>query len=257
MSDPRLILSSPPVVETAITVQFADLANWKSVHHGLYFERVRDRFPDFEQISELAPIIESFPPAPRQLKIQLSQRAAEGCASYTNRAKTELIRIQKNRFAYHWIRSEDGTYPHFVLNSQIWIEEFGRFLTFCNDENVGEVVPVLCEVQYVNHLLPMNGESATILLEQVFGINLGNFEALSLNRTYILGENHGRIYAEIQSAYDDSGQPMLEFKLTARLHHNEADLYSTMQQAHDHLIKHFEHLTVKETRRAKWGSNES
>lgn len=256
MSEQQLVLSSAPVVETVLTVQFADLANWKSIHHGLYSSHIREKYPDFEQIGEIPPIVESFPPVRRQFTIEFSHRAAEGCATFTNREKTELIRVQKNRFSYHWIRSEDGTYPHFTQNSKIWSEEFAKFVRFCNDENVGEVVPVLCEVQYVNHIVPVDGETVAVLVEKVFGLSLGEFEAITLNRTYILGSNEGRVYAEIQTAYHETGQPMVEFKVTARLRHDEDDLFHTMQQAHNQLISHFEQLTLKEIRKARWGSNE-
>ena len=256
MPKTSLILSKPPVVETVLTVQFSDLPNWKSIHHGLYYEHIRDKYPEFEQIAEIPPIIESFPPVPRRMMLEFRSRVDEGCASYTSQKKTELVRVQKNRFAYHWIGSEDGTYPHFTENSKIWSSEFEGFLQFCDKENVGEVVPVLCEVQYLNHIYPAPDENLAQTMVRVFGLALGEFELTTLNRTYVLGDNQGRLYAEIQSAFDESGKAFLEFKLTCRIRHEDEVLFTTMQIAHDFLISHFKQLTVDETRKIDWGSNE-
>ena len=107
-------------------------------------------------------------------------------------------------------------------------------------------------------------ESQTIpeLLREVFELDLGNFELTTVNRTYVLGDNHGRLYAEITSAekYD---QKILRFQLTARVRHEKDDSrqpvhspMETLKQGHDWLIEQFLKLTNKQVRIDKWGSNE-
>jgi len=63
---------TPPVVETAIQIQFSDLPRWNSVHHGLYFPKIRARYPHFELIPEIPPVVETFPPSPERLQLQLT-----------------------------------------------------------------------------------------------------------------------------------------------------------------------------------------
>ncbi len=136
------------------------------------------------------------------------------------------------------------------------VTEFDGFKLFCDTENVGDIVPVLCEVQYLNHILPAPDENLAELAGRVFGLRLGEFELATLNLTFVLGGNQGRFYAEIQTAFDESGKSFLEFKLTSRLRHDEGDLFPTMRLAHDLLISHFKQLTVEQTRKNDWGSNE-
>ena len=46
----KLHLQDPPVVETALQIQFSDLPHWSTLHHGLYYALIRERFPKFTHI---------------------------------------------------------------------------------------------------------------------------------------------------------------------------------------------------------------
>lgn len=258
----KVVLSTPPVVETVLGIQFADLARWTSVHHGLFFSRVRSDFPKFRLMPEQPAMVETFPPSPREIRLGLTSQPGPDCASYLNENETQLIRIQRNRFSYHWVGLPDGTYPHYASNSQICAELLQSFEEFCRDEDVGTLSPVLCEVMYLNDIRPIENQTISELLREVFEIDLGSFELTSLNRTYVLGENRGRLYAEINSAKKND-QNILQFKLTARVRHEKDDSLQTarapmetLKQGHDWLIKHFLKLTNKRVRIEKWGSNE-
>jgi len=257
-----VVLTTPPVVETVLGVQFADLARWTTVHHGLFFSRIRDQFPKFRLIPEQPAIVETFPPSPRGIRFGITNQPGPDCAYYLNENETQLIRIQRNRFSYHWIGLPDGTYPHYASNSQVCADLLHRFERFCDDENVGTITPVLCEVVYVNDIRPQGSQTIPELLHEVFGIDLGEFELASLNRTYVLGENKGRLYAEINNA-EKNDQKILQFKLTARVRHENQDpprnghgAIDTLNAGHDWLIEYFLKLTDKRIRVDKWGSNE-
>ncbi|MCA9126872.1 MAG: TIGR04255 family protein [Planctomycetales bacterium] len=257
-----VILSNPPVVETVLGIQFADLARWSTVHHGLFFSRIRADFPKFRLMPEQPAIVESFPATPRGIRFGLTNQPGPDCAVFLNENETQLIRIQRNRFSYHWVGLPDGTYPHYSTNSQVCADLLEIFEQFCNDENVGTITPVLCEVVYVNEVAPEANQTVPGLIHEVFDANLGDFELATLNRTFVLGENQGRLYTEINST-DKADQRILQFKLTARVRHEKEDplrtahgAMDTLSCGHEWLIEHFLKLTNKRVRIEQWGSNE-
>ena len=130
----KLHLHAPPVVETAIQIQFSDLPRWNSVHHGLYFPKIRARYPHFELIPEIPPVVETFPPSPKRLQLQLTARQDPGCAQFESLNHDRLIRVQRNRFAFHWksiVSGESTNYPHYEANIRSFVDEFAVFQEFC------------------------------------------------------------------------------------------------------------------------------
>lgn len=251
----KLVLYNAPVVETGLSIQFSDLPNWQSVHHGLYYELIRSRYPKFQQVIEQPPIILSFPLEMQQQVLRFSPAAAPGCAEYYNSSETALVRVQKNRFSYHWIRGADGSYPHYDITKIDCINEFNEFVRFCDAEDIGLVSPTLGEVAYVNHIpLANDGDLAKIMLD-AFGYDIGTTEVITFNRTFVLGERRGRLYAEISVGSHEQNTILL-FKLTSRVRHEEGDVGKSIQYAHDELISIFKAITNAEYRRKAWGSNE-
>ncbi|MGH7048593.1 MAG: hypothetical protein ACREE2_19635, partial [Stellaceae bacterium] len=45
-----------PVVETVLSAQFERLAAMRSVHFGLFWQRVKDEFPNTEEHPALSPV---------------------------------------------------------------------------------------------------------------------------------------------------------------------------------------------------------
>ena len=61
----------PPVYETALAVQFETLPSFRSIHFGLFYETIADRFPVAEDHPRSEPIMEAFPIVPRPMGIRL------------------------------------------------------------------------------------------------------------------------------------------------------------------------------------------
>ncbi len=192
MPKTSLVLSNPPVVETVLTIQFADLADWQAVHHGLLFAKIRDKYPKYELQPMQQPILESFPATPKMIRLQFTDKTDAGCANFVDNEETNQLRIQKNRFAFHWVQPQDKPYPHYRENVTNCRTAYREFLEFCQEEKVGELKPVLCEVLYVNHIQPEKDESVAELIESIFGLTTGAFELGTFSRTYVLGSNEGR-----------------------------------------------------------------
>ncbi len=251
----KLLLASPPVAETVLSIQFADLQNWTSVHHGLFFNLIRSDFPVYRQANDQPAIIETFPATLDQsIRVELSGNPRPGCAVYINDNETGLIRIQRNRFSYHWVGQNKELYTGYDSNRTHCLQLLEQFESFCKQEGIGVVLPALCEVTYVNYVVPNPDQGIPQLFREAFGVNLGDFELAELNRTRVLGNNEGRLYAEISSA-DRGGLSMLQFKLTTRVRHVSDSLSDTLDKGHDWLIDGFLQLTSERFRKEVWGSN--
>src|SRR5208282_5564239 len=101
--DPSLLpkFRKPPVSEVALGVQFS-MPDLTPVHLGLYYQRVRSRFPTVQVQPPLPPAFETFGPAPTlsfsfPLMGLPSPRmwfVADGGAS--------LIQLQAGRLFFNW-----------------------------------------------------------------------------------------------------------------------------------------------------------
>lgn len=243
-------LKNPPVVEASLAIQFSDLSDWSPLHHGLFYGTIKDRFPVYHARDTFPAIAETFPLVQRQGVLQFTKAIPECRAEFASDDESMLVSIQRNRFSFHWKNSRDRLYPRFETNSSICEREYISFLEFCKLQEFDHVKPVLCEVMYMNHIQPNEGESLSELCEKVFTLSLGEFEAITANRTYVLGDNQGRLYAEING--HPGGESRISFKLTSRVRHTEGDAMNTITKSHDWLIEKFCELTTDTVRKERW-----
>src|SRR6266446_2077137 len=103
---------NPPVVEVALSIMFETLPGYRAAHAGLFWQRIRDRFPVTEDVPELPPTVEepsgaaTFPP---RLEIMERPRIRTW---FQSSDKTQLLQLQNNRVAYNWKKgSGDHHYP--------------------------------------------------------------------------------------------------------------------------------------------------
>jgi uncharacterized protein (TIGR04255 family) len=255
---------NPPVVETALGIQFDELKKIKSVHFGLLYETIRTRYPEFEDQERLEPIVESFPKAPRIAAFRLKAGPTVDRVWYRNVPDGPvLVQVQPDRFGFNW-RKVDGKspYPRFSENSHKCLDEFRLFSQFCKEHDLGEIRPNLCEVVYVNHIWPAENEVIIDLFPRVFsGIDfehsddwLPKPETVSFNRTFLIGEQEGRLYAEASVARHRERGDFILLKMTGRvLHEPDTTVADTLQRAHDWVVRGFVGLTNESIRKEQWG----
>lgn len=256
---------NPPVVETAVGIQFAELSGFRTMHFGIFYETIRDRYGFAEDQPRLDPIVETFPKAVRlpHFKVRTAPRPER--VWYTESEDgSYLLQLQPDRFGFNWRQTEENArYPSYTESSQLCLKEFRGFLGFC-DIHGFNVRPDLCEVIYVNHIWPNEGESPIELFEKIFpGISWNHSdkwlpppENVRLNRVYVIGDQQGRLYAEAEIAHQKDRGDLILLKMTARvLHRSEdpADIVDTLQLGHDWVVNGFVSLTDPAIRRERWG----
>lgn len=225
---------NPPVVETVLSVQFEQLPALRSVHFGLFWDRVHQIFPHTEERPPLSHIVEfaSEPlPQPVQFRVETEDNLSLNRLWLLNAAGSEMMQIQNDRFIKNWRKREDEShYPHYEpVIKPAFERDFQEFKKFLTDQNLGDIKIDQCEVTYVNHIVAGEGwsdwkESGNIftnfsqLTETPYP---GLAEDLRFHIRYPIynpdGKWIGRLHVDVQPALRASDKkPMYVMNLTAR-----------------------------------------
>ena len=224
---------TPPLVEVALAVQFAELQGYRTVHAGLLWaDKFREAYPRFFEQPPLDPTFEVFGPQARAPQLQIKQMPGPPVPRlwFMNDSETELVQIQANRFVRNWRKVGEGeNYPRYEKLRERFFPELEEVDAFFKGWSIGAIQPNQCEITYVNRLqldghdlrahpaialslfsrdaLQSDGESAT----------LPESEDCNLSLRYILkdanGEPRGRLLVTVQPW---PGEPALRLDLTVR-----------------------------------------
>ena len=259
---------NPPVVETALSIQFNEIAGFNNTHFGLFHqEEIKSDYPNVREQPRLERIIERFP-GPMfsgRPRFQFENVVVPQRMWFVNEADTELIQLQPDRIVFNWRRKEDdrSDYPRYAANGPKCIGALSSFAKFCESHRLESPKPNLAEVAYVNHVLPRGSESAIETFAQLFE-GLGwettdkflpvSPESALFNRVYVIGANRGRLFAEASIVPDAGSGGKVQFKLTARVNHDDeaGSISDSLQLAHDWVVNSFLSLTTLEMQE-HWG----
>lgn len=261
MNGPKF--KKPPVVERVLSVQFQELYPFDIVHFGLWYNLIRDEYPDFERQNPLERIDEPFPFIARQQRHQIGLQLTPPLPRMVfsrSGSTNELLQLQSNRLTMNWGHSgEVSEYVDFTQICEQFSQWFEELLSFCKDHKISEPVVDLCEVTYVNQITPLPPQTAMEYFSSVFmSVNpksqvewLSTPRALTYNRVFDIADDQGRLYFE-------SGAPLVEMdaiglKMTGRaVVEPEQSWRDRMKIAHDWVVNGFEALTSDMVRQQDW-----
>jgi len=221
--------AAPPVVETVLGVEFAQLEKWGIPYFGVLWGRIKDQFPKFEVKFPLASQIEDFgkPKLPTQTPaVQFMTEPDVRCWFIGGDDRT-LIQVQRNRFTHNWRKTGPAdAYPHYDGSVRPAFQRAWRvFLDFVNEYQLGDVSVLQCEVTYINHLDVGQVLNSACGLQEVFpcwsGKTSGSFlpapENVGFDVTYQMPNHEGRLRVSMKPAIrNQDGQEILQLTLTAR-----------------------------------------
>lgn len=254
----------PPVVETALSLQFEKLTALQSVHLGLFWNRLKEQYPKLEQRPPLPPAIEQFqtlaahrpriqfeaietPPTPRLLLL--------------NSEETTIIQVQDDRFITNWRKGgSQSPYPHYepVIRPN-FEQRFREFQAFVAEEGLGKVRIVQSEVTYVNHIVSGEGWQKFGQLDRIFtfwnqveGSIPGQLEDLGLHMRFLIADEQknpiGRLHVDVQPGIRAAdNRPMYIMNLTARGHYGSGLEFFDLGRRW--IVKSFEQLTTESMHR--------
>ena len=222
---------NPPVVETLLSVQFDRLALPKSAHFGVYWEKIRSRFPQTEEQGELPTVIERHPDQPQPpvgIQFQAFDTPPVPRFWFIDKEGTELIQAQRDRFIKNWRKvGEKDQYPRYEKVRAGFDKDFSDFTSFISENGLGTVRVNQCEVTYINHIVAGDGWETHADMAKVFTVwhqpqteFPGPAEEAAIRAKFPMfddGRFCGRLHVVIQPVRRISdGKPMFLLELTAR-----------------------------------------
>lgn len=255
----------PPVIETLLAVQFAELEKFAVPHFGLFWSEIRDEYPRQEVKPPLAQEFEQFGGLPTQPTVGLtfSPELVARCW-FISEHGDQLIQVQRDRFIRDWRKSPQAPeYPEFRVLRPRFEADWSRFVRFLEREHIGQPEVNQCEVTYVNHVPIGEGWTSFGKLDGVMKIlrsPTGKFlpepEILALNASYEMQDKRGRLHVTLNPAIRrQDGQRVLQLTLTARgrpASASHADVMAWLDLGHEWVVNGFADLTTT-SMHDRWG----
>jgi uncharacterized protein (TIGR04255 family) len=223
-----LKLENPPLVETAISIQFQPIVGFTSGHFGWYWKDSLDSswvktieapiLPDqFERFGD--------PQARISLtSLQFNLANQPDRLQIVNAADDRVIQIQNSRFIYNWRKRED-VYPSFKSIYPEFVAKVSDFRAFLKKAGLDPIIPNQWEIIYINYLqkgdLWQKTEDWSNVLPGLFPsplrTDLVQFESGSAEWQFEISPKKGRLRVSAQHGMTGPlGTEVLVLQLTAR-----------------------------------------
>jgi uncharacterized protein (TIGR04255 family) len=264
--------ANPPLIEVVFGIKFK-APNFSSVHLGLYWETIRDRFP-FQTDSP-----------PNEESISYSSMPPLRRVWFESADRKKIIQIQENYFCYNWTKEEEeDEYPHFEQIFPEFLSEWVQFKKWwCEDQK--ELLEVVqYELTYLNLLDENSGWISLEDHQKIFSCiseDLNSFLEVPIffdfRLAFSLPDDEGTLLvvvdqhiqernnsedlddsedAEDSENLDDSenleDSEFVFFRLTAKSFEAKSELTQWFDNTHNYLVKVFLALTRKGIQK-EWG----
>ncbi len=146
--DKRIKFENPPINELVIALFHLPIVEMKAQHVGLYWNRIRDRYPLCEQ----QPIIvnpsdtQPFSEVPGEIFPLLR-------FWFYSDTHPMLIQVQRNAFIFNWRQRGTNEYPHYDTVVKDFWEELEDYKAFIQELGSLDVIQ-RCELTYINVIPP-------------------------------------------------------------------------------------------------------
>jgi uncharacterized protein (TIGR04255 family) len=261
----------PPINELVLSVQFATLSAFRSIHAGILWQRFAKQYPTVEEHPPIAAAFETFglPPAITELPQFTFVTHTPVRYWFITADGTELLQVQPDRLVHNWRQQKpDDSYPRYEPVRERFESEVRLVQLFLTEEKLGEIKANQCEVTYINHIGPETIEQPEEHLEDIFTIwsnqysddYLKQIERAQFNASYLIrgpeNEPVGRLHAAVQPAVHRlTSTRLLQFTLTARGKPNDESIDSALEwldTGRIAVVRTFASLTRPEMH-SRWG----
>ena len=249
----------PPLAETAHGVVCAPIGKWSALHFGLIWERFRSLYPKTE--------IKPATPAVSQIELTYSLTDTVDFpirALFIDGSGNELVQVQRNAFIRNWRQTEQTTdYQHYTNVRPRFERDWNIFCSFLDEEGLGVVEVVQCEVTYINHLVRGkewdNFEDVSKIFRVWSGGSLGSFRAsqmVSFTVAYDLPGNIGRLQVVVQPGIRKTdSKEIIQFALTATVKSDGSklpEILNALDSGHVAVVTGFRDFTTTDMH-SHWG----
>ena len=218
----------PPIVETALSVQFQRLEQLAIPHFGVFWQSIRRVYPRFQVHPPLNQVFERF----GEQSVSSPQVSIEELSSppvrcwFMDASENRLLQIQNDRFIHNWRKVRvDDEYPRYTAVRLTFETAWNSLCAFLASENLGIPQPNQCEVIYVNHIERIDKHGHPITLQEMFptwnGERSGDFlpdpVIVQGMVSYEMPDQRGRLHIDFKPAIRRAdGKEIIVLTLTAR-----------------------------------------
>lgn len=237
-----------PLSEVVCGVEF-NAPDFSSIHFGLYWETIRERFPALPLDKPPIGAIEIMAlPSLRRVWFESASR-------------NQLIQLQANRFHYNWKRLvEEDEYPHFDVLYPNFEKEWAVFQEWWIGLDKFPVQPKHYELTYLNQIDVGHGWQSPDDTSEIFSFfnvsfsdELPHLLSHDCRMLFSLPNEQGILTVrlnQVNRLEDNSNVLMLE--LTARSADCEIPLSRWFSDVHMFLVKIFVEL-LSDSAKSNWG----
>lgn len=130
--------------EMVIGVVFKPIPEFKAAHYGLFWHRIRDRFPVCMDVPPLPSVLEG---------VSSGEMSFLPRVWYITRDEDRLLQIQPDRFLLNWRKREiSDVYVGFEQCQKWFLDDLNGLLEFLINEGLGKIIPKQLELNYINHV---------------------------------------------------------------------------------------------------------
>ena len=246
------------MTEVAIGLQFAPIQGLRQPHIGLFWSRLRSRFPTVADQHPL-PHLPLVAALPQPFQIQFSQQSYPLPRTWLiSEDGTQLVQLQADRLVFNW-RGEGVKYPRYDTLRPLFESVLGDFQAFLAEEGLDPTVPEQIELAYVNTIV---AEHLSAVLD---GLNVPSLEPsgvldqehLVMSQRISSGDNAAVLLVQAQSRQGpDQDQVLLTLTFRADVVDDQggsaASMRALFDQARESIVRSFAKITHPDLR-AGWG----
>lgn len=217
---------NPPLVEVVVGVTFRSSAPVTAAHLGVFWNKVRDRFPKVQQHDPINAQIERFRTGKGGQSFGIEFGRFPGSRLWMiDDSDAELIQVQHNMFLRNWRRYHDPeiSYPRFedsILPS--FKDDYAEFANLMDEQGCGPLEVEQVEVTYINQIA--SDTANNLKLSSIFKFwsedtGLPPLERINVDSAQVLKDDEnqpvGRLHIKVNTGVID-GTPAARLDLTAR-----------------------------------------
>jgi uncharacterized protein (TIGR04255 family) len=260
----------PPIIEMALGVQFAPIANFTGAHYGWFWKHYLDAaWTKAQDALRLPPQFEKFGEQgglqfPGSFFIQSQGPLQPQRILLINEGDDRIIQLQNDRFHYNW-RKREGSYPSFPRLDPEFRQSLQTFEDFVRDSGLDAPLYNQWELTYFNSIPKGELWDSPSDWVEIFPGLFGRTDPREIDLVcesssgmlkFEIPPKRGRLYVVGQHAKIDSGQEVLQVDLTARgpvIDGDEAwNLANGMTAGHAALVRTFRRIASPRAR-SYWG----
>lgn len=252
---------APPVIETVLGVQFAQLSSYSNAHAGWFWKQYLDEA--WDQVNEVPRLEDQFEMFGEDKWTQsrggfvIQTQPVSERIQIVRSDNQRMIQVQNTRFIYNWRKPVDSGYPSYQEILPEFLDRFGSFSQFAKDSGNPDLELNQWEVTYVNHIEKgelWNDVSDCLTLFPKLGILSDNVPNQTLDNfrgswTFAIDENKGKLHVEMKQVKLGTesgpvGSELILLQLTARGPVNsDVDLKTGFDLGHEAIVRTFADIT--------------